>query len=254
MSNQYLGDEDLIYNTTTRIPIVICLDISHSMNMIVSNGTSDLKVIGQEFRDGQLWNLVEGGNDLTLFKKVENGINLVYDSIRNSEQASSSAEISIVTFSDRAEIYEDFSTIDQKNNFDQRRINFGNSTNMAAGVQLALKTLDERKQKYKMNGIDYYQPWLLLFTDGNPTDSVYDVQKFCMDLQKQNKLTVYTFALNEDVNIENLKGFSKINPIRLKEEKFEQFFEFLGKSISMVTENQDSANLDLTNLSDWADI
>ena len=46
------------------------------------------------------------------------------------------------------------------------------NTPMGEGVRLALDLLDKRKQEYKDKGVDYYQPWLVLMSDGQPNGNV----------------------------------------------------------------------------------
>ncbi len=41
---------------------------------------------------------------------------------------------------------------------------------MGAGVEQALNILEKRKAEYSSKGVDYYQPWMVLMTDGYPTD------------------------------------------------------------------------------------
>ncbi len=45
-------------------------------------------------------------------------------------------------------------------------------TPMGEAVEMAIKILNERKSEYKTAGVEYYQPWLVLMTDGQPTDSI----------------------------------------------------------------------------------
>ena len=65
------------------------------------------------------------------------------------------------------------------------------------GVNLALDTLEKRKSVYSDVGVLYYQPWVVLMTDGQPNGdpAVLDraVQRVT-DLVAARKLTVFPSA------------------------------------------------------------
>ena len=83
MNHKFMGDDDLIYNTASRLPVCLCIDLSHSMLRVISEeGTVDTG--RTEFKDGQEWRIVEGG--INLISEVERGVNLFYDAIRNNDQ------------------------------------------------------------------------------------------------------------------------------------------------------------------------
>ena len=86
------------------------------------------------------------------------------------------------------------------------------------------------------NKISYFQPWLVLFTDGLPTDDVSAIKRELMQMQDDDKLSVYTMALSDDPDLLNaLRGFSKKQPIRCTDPKeIQRFFDFLAKSVSVV--------------------
>lgn len=255
-NNKNNVDDALIYNTAARIPVCFCVDVSSSMLRIFD--TSNCVDTGRtEFRDGREWRIVEGGR--TLLDDMVDGINKFYDVIRNDEMASLSCEIAIVTFSDFAQLQEDFSGIDRKNPMTVEQLNIGNNTNMVAGVEKALDTLEARKKDYQNNGIEYYQPWLVLFTDGEPdsSENIQAIQNRCKELEANKKLVVFPLALTEDADKSALAGFSsKRKPISIKTDKIEQFFEWLSKSVSTVSQSQvgETVRLDMTTVNDWGEI
>ena len=238
-------DLDLRVNTATRLPVCIVLDTSASMDRI----TDDLTGVAptrQEYADGKMWDIYEGDFN-TYMKQAIKGVNKLYSVIRDNEMAAASCEIAIITFADRTTVLEDFQTVDAKQEFvDPGR---GENTNLGAAVKEAVNLLNNRKQKYKEYGTEYYQPWLILITDGEPTDvaATAEAQKLCRDLEDSRKLTVFALTLGETVDKSKLQGFTKRKVLSIQDDKIEEFFEWLGKSASIVAEvsndDQDTVQL-----------
>jgi uncharacterized protein YegL len=222
MNNQYAGEDDLVTNTTARIPVCICIDTSGSM-------------YGEPIEE------------------LQRGIEAFYEAVRKTPTAIDSCEICIVQFSDGASVLEDYSLVGQKSNL---RLNAIGGTDMNAGVELALRTLADRKAKYKKNGVEYYQPWLVLMSDGEPNDPVPNVQAQTLALEAQKKLTVFAIGIGDGCDLNTLQGFTKRKALKLKEYRFEEFFEWLGKSIGAVSASQpgEGVKLDTSGISSWGDI
>jgi uncharacterized protein YegL len=251
MSNQYVGEDDeLVSNSSARIPVCLCVDTSSSMNLVLKGGT----MTGRTFyKDGQTWNEV-AGDVTTLLDEMVSGIGKFYETIKENPQAKASCEICVVTYDDSARVLEDFGSIEGR---DVPNFELGDNTAMSEGVELALKKLDERKQEYKKNGVEYYQPWLVLFTDGEPTDDVENVQSRTKQMESANKLTIFPIALTDDADKTALAGFSaKRRPISIKKDKLDKFFEWLGKSVATVSQSQvgDKVKLDTSSIDDWGSI
>ncbi|MFI3328917.1 MAG: VWA domain-containing protein [bacterium] len=243
-------EDDLVLNTATRIPVCLCIDASASMNKVIGNGGVDTGK--RQFIDGKQWIVLSEGD--TLMKEMVKGVNKFYDSVRRNQQANLSCEISCVSFSDDASCIEDFSPVSSKQEFVAPKT--GDKTAMAKGVELALNLLESRKNDYKDSGIEYHQPWLVIFTDGDSSDDVGYVQSRVKQLESESKLSVFTFALSDEVNMNTLSGFSRRKPLSIKTDKFEEFFEWLGKSVSIVSASRvgDKIKLDTSNLDDWAEL
>ncbi len=230
--NTYIGDDDLIVNTASRLPVCLCLDISGSMN-----------------RDNAIAQLNEG-------------VKAFYEAIKADEQARMSCEIAVVAFNSEVHIEERFSLVDQKHDIELKA---DGGTALAHAVEAALDLLQDRKQEYRENGVDYYQPWLVIMTDGKPGD-VEDVpaaQERTRKLEEEKKLTVFSIAVGNDNDEEKfrkvmdvLSGFSKRRAKHLKDLKFSEFFAWLGKSVSVVSQSKvgDRVQLDMTTVDDWSEI
>ena len=220
-------------NKAKRVPICFCIDTSDSMGVIV-DGFENVRSTGEKvFTDQREYESVEGG--ISLMDKIHEGLKNFYDAILDDDMACDSCESAIVTFNDRAKLYEGFSSVEEKSvpNFSSL---IGGNTNVSPAIRMALDLLAKQKEFYKNNKISYFQPWLVLFTDGLPTDDVSAIKRELMQMQDDDKLSVYTMALSDDPDLLNaLRGFSKKQPIRCADPKeIQRFFDFLAKSVSVV--------------------
>ena len=230
-TNDLLRLEDLVNNPTARVPVCLCLDTSGSM------GQRSVPIPIQE---------------------LNQGVRLFYDAIRADETARYSAEISIVTFGGKAQLVEDFANIDRQNNVPSFSANGG--TPMGEAVNIALDCLEQRKEEYKEKGIDYFQPWLVLMTDGEPNGSEEALEKAVRrtaSLVNGRKLTVFPIGIGPTADMSVLARFSpKRQPLRLKGLNFKEFFQWLSKSVSKTSQSMpgESVSLDLEGIKGWAEL
>lgn len=91
---------------------------------------------------------------------------LFYDTIDEDDDTHDSVEVSIVAFNSGANLIQDFTGIEAIDR--DLTIEPSGLTFMGEGVNLALDTLEKRKELYSSKGVLYYQPWLVLITDGKP--------------------------------------------------------------------------------------
>lgn len=252
MNKNYLGADDLVNNPTTRIPVCLCLDTSSSMLEIIGGTYRDLG--RTEFRDGKLYNIVEGGE--TKLDRLTEGVNIFYQAIKDDEIARYSCEISLVTFDDFAQVKEGFQTVEHK---EKPNFETGDNTQLGSGVLKAIEVLEQRKKEYANSGVDYFQPWLVIMSDGNPTDqsSVIVAQQRTKQLEANKKLVIFSVGIGDDANLDVLSGFSNTKrALPLKDMNFKKFFEWLSKSVSAVSKSipGEKVTLDVDGIKDWADI
>lgn len=226
MNGDLVRMEDLVNNPTARVPVCLCLDVSGSMS-------------GEKISE------------------LNQGINLFYNAIKDDEVALYSAEISIVTFGTTASCVRDFSSLELQPNA-PHLIAWG-PTPMGEAVNLAIDLLEKRKNEYKEKGVDYYQPWLVLMTDGEPTDNdnIPEAVSKVVNLVNNKKLTVFPIGIGRDANMTTLASFSPNRaPLRLQGLKFKEFFAWLSQSVSRVSQSTpgETIKLDVEGIKGWGEI
>jgi len=203
-NNMLLRIEDLINNPTPRVPICLCLDTSGSMGAVEGDCVETGETV---YEDGRTWNIVTGGT--SRIDELQKGVEAFYEAIREDEMAVYSAEICIVTFDNKATCLVDFANIERQENVPELHP-IGN-TAMGEGVNLALDLLERRKQEYKDKGVDYYQPWLVLMTDGEPNGNDGELTRAInrtVEMVNQKKLTVFPIGIGSEADMSTLNKFS----------------------------------------------
>lgn len=247
-----LNDEALLSNPAPRLPVCLCLDISGSMGAV----EGDFRRTGETaYSDGQSWELVEGGT--SRIEELQKGIQMFYDAIREDETALYSAEVCIVTFNDTAECLQTFTTLD-RDDIEVPRLEAEGGTSMGEGVNLALDMLEKRKEQYKAAGTDYFQPWLVLMTDGEPNGNREELSRAIsrtVSLQMDRKLILFPIGIGTEAGMATLKQFSpKRPPQRLKGLKFKEFFEWLSQSVSRTSNSRPGETITLEKTDSWREI
>lgn len=218
--------EDLLLNPTNRVPIALCLDASGSMS-------------GQPMQE------------------LNEGVRLFFEALHADPIAKASAEVAIIAFSDQAQTALDFQGLSGVA-APPEMVCTGGSTNLGGGVSLALDRLETRKQEYQKAGVDYFQPWLVLMTDGQPTTTEHtQAGPRACSLEAQGKLVVFPIGIGPGADMTTLAMFSKKRPpLRLSGLNFRQFFEWLSKSVVRVSQSRpgEKVSLDLEGIKGWADL
>lgn len=250
-NNMLLRVQDLVENPTPRVPICLCLDTSGSMGAVEGECVPTGETI---FEDGREWNIVTGGT--SRINELEKGVELFYNAIRDDEMAVYSAEICIVTFDYKARCIVDFANIERQDNIP--KLVAQGDTAMGEGVNLALDLLEKRKQEYKDKGVDYYQPWLVLMTDGSPNGSNNEYMRAVqrtVDMVNSKKLTVFPIAIGDETDLSALNNFSPKRPaLKLQGLKFGEFFSWLSKSVSKTSQSTPGESVKLDPVNGWAEL
>ncbi len=131
-----IGADDLVENPTPRVPVSLCIDTSGSM-------------MGDKIRE-----LIEG-------------VNLFYDAIDEDDDAHDSAEVSIVAFNSGAALIQDFASIER---LEPSTPSIAHAVVRPRGGRESRTRHSWRSasRSYSGAGVLYYQPWLVLMTDGQP--------------------------------------------------------------------------------------
>jgi uncharacterized protein YegL len=210
--------DELADNPTARVPVCLVLDTSGSM-------------VGAPIRE------------------LNNGVNLFFDAIKTDDLAKYAAEIAVITFGGTVQKILDFGSVEKQY---VPTLTVSGMTPMGEAVNLALDLLEQAKSLYSTTGVDFYQPWLVLMTDGSPTDDITIASQRTTDLVNRKKLTIFPIGIGESADLKILAQFSPKNqPVRIQGTNFKSFFEWLSKSVAITSQSIPGANINLPPITSW---
>ena len=165
--------------------------------------------------------------------------------------ASLRVETAVVSFDSTPRLVQDFATVDA---LDVRPLQAGGATSTGKAIEKALEMVESRKQSYKEAGVSYYRPWVILITDGAPTDSravMDEAIRKVHDAEERKQLAFFCVGV-EGADIEELRRIAPSRTAQLSGLKFEEFFEWLSSSMTRVSASRVGDEVSLPDMSGWA--
>ena len=220
MPTDQLEQTEFADNPEPRCPVVLLLDTSGSM---AGSPIAELNAGLQEFEQA-----LKGDRLASL--RVEVAVVTVGGQVRawdvsggNQKEVPFDASIAFVT----ADV------------FQAPTLTASGDTPMGQAVNTGLALLRQRKDIYKKNSIDYFRPWALLITDGNPTDAAWEAAaEACQAEEGRKGVSLYAVGV-QGADMQKLARFSgQRSPLRLKGLAFRELFQWLSKSLSAVAQSR----------------
>ena len=173
-------------------------------------------------------------------RQLNMGLQNFVSSIKANDDTRNSTDIAIITFGSKVDIVMPFGKIAKDKGIPEITAST-TLTPIGEGVLTALELLNARKEGYKEMGIKYFQPWLVVITDGAPQgpNAMQNMERAiaaCNELEKNDKLVVFNIGVGNGVDFDLLKKLSvkRPEPISVNSADFGKLFEFLGSSSSSV--------------------
>lgn len=166
---------------------------------------------------------------------LNTGIAAFRDDVFRDDTASLRVEVALVTFGP-VRLVRDFVTID---NFMPPLLKADGVTPIGEVIEFALDLLEQRKETYKTNGIQYYRPWVLLITDGAPTDNWFQAAQRVRQAEMQRRLSFFAIGV-EGADMNTLRQIAPPErpPVRLNGLDFQSMFLWLSTSMKRVSCSQ----------------
>jgi uncharacterized protein YegL len=190
----------------------------------------------------------------TRIQELNAGLEAFAESLKNDPVALARVQIAIVSVSgDRAELLLDWT---DANDFEAFELSASGGTPLGHGLTIALESIESQKRLLRQNGIPYTRPWLLVLTDGQPTD---DSGPWAMasaatrQAEADGKVQVFPIGVG-GADLEMLGKISSRPPLALDALHFRELFVWLSASLGQMTRSAPGQNIELPPTTGWASV
>ena len=194
---------------------------------------------------------VSGSMDGEKIAQLNHGLQVFKEEISKDDLASKRVDLAVVTFGQDVQVVHNFSGIDD---FEATILTANGSTPMGQAILTAADMIEQRKQQYKSQGVDYYRPWIFMITDGAPTDmqvgdSTWNKVVQCVHQGEAAKKFMFFAVAVDAAEMQLLTQIAPPNrpPVRLVGTRFKEMFQWLSRSQSKVSSSRVNESVPLEN-------
>jgi uncharacterized protein YegL len=218
-------------NPNQRTPCVLVLDASTSMETMTSTGK-------------------------TRIEELNAGIQALREAIRADDSAYSRVSLSVVTVGgprSEAALLMDWT---DAADFEAFKMRSGGATPLGAGMRLALNLVEQAKVDLKAAGISYTRPWIIVISDGEPTDDRQLWSQAVLETVKaeqDRKAEVFVIGV-QGADLVTLGKLSQRPALALEGVKFKELFVWLSDSLSAASRSRPGDNIQLPSSDPWRNV
>ena len=221
MSDSIIPDIVLTDNTSQRLPCVLVLDGSASMD----------------------------GAPMT---ELNAGLKILEDELKQDDTASQRVQLLVIRLGDddQVDVLREWT---DAMDFKAPKIEANGRTPLGEAMRVALEKVETQKENYRAHDIPYNRPWIFVITDGSPTDLNWeDAAADCRAAEEDNRVVIFAIG-TEGADFEALGKFSARSPVKLDGLKFRELFVWLSRSASSGSKAAQDDEVQLPAL-DWGTI
>lgn len=222
---------DYINNPNQRTPCVLVLDISGSMNERTQTGR-------------------------TRVEELNLGLVALCEALHDDPTALIRVQLSVVTVggpTGGAEIMMDWT---DATDFRPFNLNASGGTPLGKGLRTALPLIEDAKRQLRNTNISYTRPWMIVISDGEPTDSSEEwknATQECLKAEQENKVEIFSICVDSSI-VPKMGEFTSRPPLTLSNMKFRELFVWLSASLSAASRSRPGENISLPSTDPWRNV
>jgi uncharacterized protein YegL len=143
-------------------------------------------------------------------------------------------ELALVTFNSDVAVAVDFCSPD---NFNPPPLTASGETRLGEALTKGVEMLAARCAQYRAAGNGCFRPWLVVITDGKPTDDIAKAAQMVNEAESKKRLSYFGIGV-QGADMSRLASISLRPPLHLDGLKFTELFEWLSVGLSSVSASQ----------------
>lgn len=169
--------------------------------------------------------------------ELQRGVDLFISDILADDVARFSVELTVITFGGDVKLAMPFQSFHNAGEVYSPRLTASGATPMGEALELANQEVMRKKASLKATGIGYFQPWIVLLTDGYPTDNWHRAASLIQPAAEAQKLLFMGIGVGEEADPEILRAFcsSGFPPRHLNGTSFRPLFRWLSQTLRSTT-------------------
>ncbi len=166
------------------------------------------------------------------------GVALFRDELVKDKLAARRVEVAVVSFNTHIDVVQPFVTA---NHFYPTPLTVQGFTSMGTAIERTLDLIQQRKNLYRMSGIAYYRPWVLMVTDGEPHGEaeylIHNAAARIRQYEDEKRLSFYAVGV-QNASMDKLARIAVRPPIQLQGLSFQDMFVWLSASMQLVSRSR----------------
>ena len=163
------------------------------------------------------------------------GINRFKEDVCKDERTKNILDVAVVEFNSSVRTVQNWCPIEC---MEPVNLIANGGTDMESGLRQAIDMVRDRSHfYYEFTGTVPYKPWIVMITDGYPNSSIEAIASEIADLDEKGKLHLWSLAVEgADTSMLNKLCGGK-RALILKGTNFSNFFDWMTKSMSSVSQS-----------------
>lgn len=165
--------------------------------------------------------------------EMKEGMQQFIRDILDDECARYSVEMTVITFGGEVRKVMPFTSFADKVECEAPHLMASGNTPMGKALRLGLSEVEARKAFFKRTGVPYYQPWIVLMTDGAPNDNWIAAVDRVRREGEAKKLSILGVGIGPEADMNMLSRLCPPGqePVRLRGLRFKALFRWLSATI-----------------------
>jgi uncharacterized protein YegL len=193
---------------------------------------------------------------LTCIQELSNGLVSLQEALTEDSTAHVRVQLAIVSVGgprDRAEIMMDWT---DATHFQAFNLKASGLTPLGMGLRTGLELIEQAKQNLRASGVSYTRPWMMVISDGSPSDPANDWKKAvleCRRAEEENKVEIFSIGV-DGADMNKMAEFSKRPPLVLADMRFRELFIWLSASLSAASRSRPGDQASLPSTDPWRNV